>query len=158
MTVKTQDTDQKLQQHLDARNKEIQKAFLQIIEATKPFLSPFDGKKYRTCILINHAESGKETKLISEFICHFWNLTLSMNVAGYIMLYISYDQDSLTRFGARLYNRVLRQVFKNTMKPAIEDCVRVNTPNNVQSFFMNRLANGESDFITIEIVDKAIDN
>ena len=144
-----------LSKELEARNKEVTKAYLQIIQATKPFLTAFDGRKYRTCIQINHTQSGKETNLQSEFICYFWNLTLTQNKAGYKMLYVSYDADSITRFGARLYNRILRQVFKQTMKPAIEDCIRVNNPGNVQSFFMNRLANGENDYTTIEIVDQA---
>jgi len=157
MTVTTQEPIE-LSKELEARNKEVTKAYLQIIQATKPFLTAFDGKKYRTCITINHAESGKETKLISEFICYFWNLTLTQNIAGYKMLYVSYDADSINRFGARLYNRVLRQVFKHTMKPVIEDCVRVNNPGNVQSFFMNRIANGGNDFISIEIVDTATSN
>lgn len=158
MTVKTKDPELEISKELEARNKEILKAYQQIILATKPFLTAFDGQKYRTCILINHADSGKDTRLINEFICHFFNLTLTKNIAGYVMLYVSYDQESITRFGARLYNRILRQVFKNTMKPVIEDCVRVNNPANVQGFFLNRLANGQSDFITIEVVERVASN
>ena len=154
MTVKTIDPEIKVQQALDARNREVEKSFNQIIQATKPLLNAFDGKKYRTCILVNHAESGKQTNLISEFLCHFWNLTLTKNAVGYVMLYVAYDQESITRFGARLYNRVLRQVFKHTMKTSIEDCVRINNPSNVQQFFMNRLANGENDFVSIEVQEK----
>jgi hypothetical protein len=154
MTVKTLDPGIKVQQALDARNREVEKSFSQIIQAAKPLLNAFDGKKYRTCILINHAESGRETNLISEFLCHFFNLTLTKNPAGYVMLYVTYDADSITRFGARLYNRVLRQVFKHTMKASIEDCVRVNNPGNVQQFFMNRLANGENDFVSIDVQEK----
>jgi hypothetical protein len=155
MTVKTLDPEIKVQQALDARNREVEKSFNQIIQATKPLLNAFDGKKYRTCITVNHAESGRETNLISEFLSHFFNLTLTRNTAGYVMLYVTYDADSITRFGARLYNRVLRQVFKHTMKTSIEDCVRVNNPGNVQGFFLNRLANGENDFVSIEVVEQS---
>lgn len=158
MTVKTIDPEVKLQQNLDARNKEVEWAYQQIIDAMKPLLSPFDGRKYRTFIQVDHTKSGKETKLISEFICFFWNLTLTQNIAGYRMIYFSYDEESIARFGARTYNRVLRQVFKHTMfentKLNIEDCIRVNNPTKVQSFFINRLANGENDFITIEVVEQ----
>jgi hypothetical protein len=153
MTVTTPQSAE-LPKQLEARNREVYRAYLQIIQATKPFLTAFDSKKYRTCINVNHAESGKDTNLIYEFICHFWNLTLTENVAGYRMLYVTYDQESIKRFGARLYNRILRQVFKQTMKTSIEDCVRVNNPGNVQQFFLNRIANGENDYISIEIVEQ----
>lgn len=154
MTTKTIEPEIKVQQALDARNREVEKSFNQIIQAANPLLNAFEGKKYRTCILVNHAESGRETNLISEFICNFFNLTLTKNSAGYVMLYVAYDQESITKFGARLYNRVLRQVFKHTMKTSIEDCVRVNNPGNVQQFFLNRLANGENDFVSIEVQEK----
>ena len=160
MTVKTIDPELKLQQNLDARNTEVEKAYQQIIQATKPLLAPFDGRKYRTFIHVDHTKSGKETKLISEFICFFWNLTLTINIAGYKMIYFQYDEESIARFGARTYNRVLRQVFKHSMfentKLNVEDCIRINNPTNVQSFFVNRLANGESDFVSIGIEEQII--
>ena len=157
MTVTTPERAE-LPKELEVRNREVYNAYLQIIQATKPFLTAFDSQKYRTCVNVNHAESGKDTNLIYEFICHLWNLTLTENVAGFRMLYVTYDQASIKKFGARLYNRILRQVFKATMKATIEDCVRINNPGNVQGFFLNRLSNGENDFITIEIVEKVISN
>ena len=159
MTVKTQDEAIELPQNLKARNKEVDKAFLLITQSSKSLLLPFEGKKYRTVIIVNHSKSGKETNLISEFICFFWNLTLATNRAGFRMIYFSYDEDSLAKFGLRLYNRAIRQVIKHTMlentKVNIEDSVRISPqPSKVQSFFINRLANGENDYISIEVEEK----
>jgi hypothetical protein len=158
MTVKIQDPETKLKQNLDLRNKEVDKAFLRIIKETTPLLNVFESKKYRTCILVEHSKSGKETKLIKEFLCVFWNLTLTQNIAGYKMIYFSYDEEALTRFGARNYNRVLRQLFRQTMfensKINVEDSVRINNTSNVQSFFLNRLANGENDFVSITLEEQ----
>ena len=82
-----------------------------------------------------------------------------MNVAGFKMIYFCYDEDALKRFGARTYNRVLRQIFRQTMfensKTNVEDCVRINSPSNVQSFFYNRLANGENEFVSITLQEQA---
>ncbi|WP_423149728.1 hypothetical protein [Rubrolithibacter danxiaensis] len=158
MTVKTQDEEVQLAQNLKARNKEVEKSYHQITQAVKPLLTVFESKKYRTCIEVNHAKSGKDTNLDQEFICFFWNLTLATNKAGYKMLYFTYDEDALAKFGARMYNKALRQLYKHTMFEAtklnIEDSVRLNNPANVQSFFINRLANGENDFISISIEEK----
>ena len=160
MTVKTQDESAKVTQNLDARNKEVDKAYKQIIESTKPLLSPFESKKYRTIIHVLHSKSGRETNLIEECLCFFWNVTLTTNRAGYRMIYLSYDASAFAKFGARLYNRVLRQVFKasmsNNTKINIEDAIRINyDPSDVQNFFINRLANGENDFVTFEVEEKA---
>ena len=159
MTVKTQDEAIGLPQNLKARNKEVDKAFHLITQSSKSLLLPFEGKKYRTVIIVNHSKSGKETNLIGEFICFFWNLTLATNRAGFRMIYFSYDEDSLAKFGLRLYNRAIRQVIKHTMlentKVNIEDSVRISPqPSKVQSFFINRLANGENDYISIEVEEK----
>ncbi|WP_423149762.1 hypothetical protein [Rubrolithibacter danxiaensis] len=158
MTVKTQDEEFQLAQNLKARNKEVEKAYHQITQAVKPLLTVFESKKYRTCIEVNHAKSARGTNLDQEFICFFWNITLATNKAGYKMLYFTYDEDALAKFGARMYNRALRQLYKHTMFEAtklnIEDSVRLNNPANVQSFFINRLANGENDFISISIEEK----
>jgi hypothetical protein len=46
-------------------------------------------------------------------------------------------------------------MFENT-KYNIEDCIRVNDPAKVQNFFVNRLlANGESDWVSISVEEKA---
>ena len=71
------------------------------------------------------------------------------------MIYLTYDEEFLARFGARLYNRTIRALFKHTMfeatKHNIEDSVRVNNPASIQTFFINRLANGSNNFISIEV-------
>ncbi|WP_423148464.1 hypothetical protein [Rubrolithibacter danxiaensis] len=161
MTVKTQDQDLQLAQDLKVRNAEVDKAYRLITQSIKTLLSPFESMKYRTYIKIQHAKSDRNTNLVEEFICFFWNIILTTNRAGYRMLYFSYDEEALTRFGARLYNRALRHLFKHTSFDAtkynIEDCVRINNPTNIQSFFINRLANGMNDFISIDVQEK-LDN
>ncbi|HEY0770286.1 MAG TPA: hypothetical protein VGD31_08115 [Sphingobacteriaceae bacterium] len=155
MTIKTKDPEVKIAQNLQARNKQVEKSYKLIIEGLKPLLKVFESRKYRTYILVDHSKSGRDTNLLNEFVCFFFNLTLSMNQAGYKMIYFSYDELSLARFGPRIYNRALRQLFKHTMFEAtsinVEDCIRVSNHMNVQGFFINRLANGESNHISIDV-------
>lgn len=155
MTVKQTEDITILEKNLEARNKEVAKSFLKITEAVRQLLQSFDMPKYRTYIFIEHSKSGKQTNLITEFACYFVNITLTMNKQGYSMIYLTYDEEFLARFGARLYNRTIRALFKHTMfeatKHNIEDSVRVNNPASIQTFFINRLANGSNDFISIEV-------
>lgn len=158
MTVKTEDDATILAQNLELRNKEVAKAYFLITQASKQLLTTFEHAKYRTTIQVNHSESGRESNLISEWMTFFFNITLSKNRAGYNMIYLTFSEDAIAKFGARLYTRCLRILFKHTMfdkgKISIEDCVRVNNPAQVEGYFVNRLANGENSFIAIDVEPK----
>ena len=155
MTVKTNDDTVQLAQNLEARNKEVSAAYNLISQASKQLLTTFEHAKYRTIIEVNHSQSGREGNLIKEWMTFFFNITLTKNRAGYSMIYFTFSEDAIAKFGARLYTRALRVLFKHTMfdkgKISIEDCVRVNNPSQVEGYFVNRLANGENDFISIEV-------
>jgi hypothetical protein len=155
MTVKTNDNHTELAANLELRNKEVEKAFTLLTQASRSLLTTFEHQKYRTVIVVNHTESGREGNLLKEFMTFFFNITLSKNRANYSMVYFTFSEDAIAKFGARLYTRALRVLFKHTMfdkgKISIEDCVRVNNPAQVEGYFVNRLANGENDFVSIEV-------
>lgn len=156
-TVKPQErtqADELQTEHLSERNKCVQTAFNHIVENVTSLLKPFFSQRYRTYILVEHSASGKETNLIMEFLCSFFTITLTTNKVGYRMIYLTYDSDSISKFGARLYNRVLRQIFKHTEEKIVEDCVRINNPGNVISFYLTRLSHGENDYTTIDIQEQ----
>ncbi|MES2872391.1 MAG: hypothetical protein V4708_01625 [Bacteroidota bacterium] len=157
MNQTTQENTATTNPELEARNKAVEAAYYQIIKNTSLLLQPFESSKYRKMIAVNHAESGKGTNLINETLTFFWNITLTRNRMGYSMVYFTPDQESIAKFGQRLANRAIRQVFKCTAqeknKPLIEDCVRLNNPGKVQDFFLSRLANGDNLFTTISEID-----
>jgi hypothetical protein len=155
MTVKTEDDATILAQNLELRNKEVEKAYNLLTQASRELLKSFEHQKYRTVIEVNHMQSGKESNLQKEFMTFFFNITLTRNRANYSMVYFTFSEDAIAKFGARLYTRALRVLFKYTMfdkgKISIEDSVRVNNPAQVENYFVNRLANGENNFISIEV-------
>ena len=53
MTVKTNDDTVQLAQNLELRNKEVEKAFVLITQASKQLLTTFEHAKYRTIIESN---------------------------------------------------------------------------------------------------------
>ena len=155
MTTKTSKSPEQQQaEQLAARNAAVQTTFNKIIENVTPLLKPFTSQRYRTFILVNHSDSGKETNLILEFLCSFFTITLTTNKVGYKMIYVTFDAEAITKFGARFYNRVLRTVFKHSDDKIVEDCIRINNPGNVLNFYLNRLAGGENDFTTINIEEQ----
>ena len=144
---------------LTLRNQEVERAYNQIVLSARNLLTVFESPKYRTWVEVNHSKSEKETTLIKEFICYLWNLTLATNKVGHYVLYFGFDQEGLNKFGSRIFNRMLRSVYKHTMTEAtemdIEDCIRVNeSATDVHQFFIRRMLNGENEIVSILVEER----
>ncbi|SEA76831.1 hypothetical protein [Pedobacter hartonius] len=159
MTVIKESEEIQLEQNLQQRNENVEQAYHNIVKDTKELLTAFDSLKYRMSVTINHTKSGKETNLINEFISYFHNFTLTNNRFGYYMIYISYDEVALEKFGDKLFNRMLRIVFNNTNAVVgdinIENCIRLDhSATDIQPFFINRLLSDPQDHVTINTEEK----
>lgn len=159
MTVILESEEIFLTQNLQLRNETVEKAYLNIVKQCKELLTPFESLKYRTSATVDHTKSGKDTNLINEWLCYFWNVTLTKNRHNYLMIYISYDEEALTRFGDKLFNRMLRTVMRCTNLEAfdfnIENCIRIDhSATDIQPFFISRILNGEKEFVSICAEDK----
>jgi len=154
MTVITPSEEILLEQNLELRNQNVEQAYHNIIKGCKELLTAFETFKYRMSVTVDHTKSEKETNLINEWICYLWNLTLTKNRFGYYMVYVSYDGEALTKFGDKLFNRMLRVVFKHTNIEAtdinVENCIRLDhEASDIQPFFISRLLNGDNAFVKI---------
>jgi|GEM_PF-1357876 len=159
MTVITENTEVILEQNLEQRNLKVAEAYYNIVQQTRELLTAFDSLKYRMSVTVDHLNSGKPTNLINEWLSSFHNFTLTKNRYGYLMVYVSYDEDSLTRFGDKLFNRMLRIVFNTTNSVVgglnIENCIRIDhCATDIQPFFINRLFSQEHDYITVHTEEK----
>jgi len=159
MTVILEKTEIVLEKNLDQRNIAVEEAYFSIVKQTRELLTAFDSLKYRMSVTVDHLNSGKPTNLINEWLSSFHNFTLTRNRFGYLMIYVSYDEDSLTRFGDKLFNRVLRIVFNTTNSTVggtnIENCIRIDhCATDIQPFFINRLFSQEHDYITVHTEEK----
>lgn len=159
MTVITPSEEIISAQNLELRNENVEKAYHNMIKHTRELLTAFETLRYRMHATIDHTRSGKETNLINEWICYFWNYTLTKNRFGYNMVYVAYDADALTRFGDKLFNRMLRVVFKCTNIESsdinIENCIRIeHCATDIQPFFINRLLSDPKDYVVITAEEK----
>jgi len=159
MTVIKEATEVVLEANLEQRNLDVEEAYHSIVKQTRELLTAFDSLKYRMSVSIDHRNSGKPTNLIHEYLSSFHNFTLTRNRYGYWMIYVSYDEDALTRFGDKLFNRMLRIVFNTTNSTVgsinIENCIRIDhCATDIQPFFINRLFSQELDYVTVHTEDK----
>jgi hypothetical protein len=159
MTVINENTEVLIESNLEQRNIRVEEAYHSIVKQTRELLTAFDSLKYRMSVTVDHANSGKPTNLINEWLSSFHNFTLTRNRFGYSMIYVSYDEDSLTRFGDKIFNRMLRIVFNTTNSVVgelnIENCIRIDhCATDIQPFFINRLFSQEHDYVTIHTEEK----
>jgi hypothetical protein len=159
MTVILENTEVLIESNLEQRNLKVEEAYHSIVKQTRELLTAFDSLKYRMSVTVDHANSGKPTNLINEWLSSFHNFTLTKNRYGYYMIYVSYDEDSLTRFGDKIFNRMLRIVFNTTNTVVgelnIENCIRIDhCATDIQPFFINRLFSQEHDYVTIHTEEK----
>jgi len=159
MTVILENTEVLIESNLEQRNIKVEEAYHSIVKQTRELLTAFDSLKYRMSVTVDHANSGKPTNLINEWLSSFHNFTLTRNRYGYSMIYVSYDEDSLTRFGDKIFNRMLRIVFNTTNSVVgelnIENCIRIDhCATDIQPFFINRLFSQEHDYVTIHTEEK----
>lgn len=137
------------------RNETVSKAFDQISIDGLQLLKVFESSKYRTAVTINHLDNTKYPNLVRENTSYFWNLTLSKNKYGNLIIYLAADTESISRFGGRVYNELLRSLFKHTSVQTniinIEDSIRVSAATKeINHFFIKRVMEGESESVSIQ--------
>lgn len=140
------------------RNELITQAFEQITNDGLHILTPFEATKYRTVVTVDHSNNERYPNLIRESISYFWNLTMSMGKTGNLVVFYTYDQEALTKFGTVIFNRMLRSIFKHTMAKSnginIEDCVRISSGvKDIHNFFYKRLIDGETENVKLRALD-----
>jgi hypothetical protein len=140
------------------RNEEVNYSFEQIIKDGLQTLTTFEAPKYRTIITVNHADNEKYPNLVKEAVCYFWTLTLSKGKTGNLVLYFTADSEAITKFGTLVHNRMLRSIFKHTMKEKndidIEDAVRIGyDTRDIHNFYFKRFMDGESDTVKIKALE-----
>lgn len=140
------------------RNEAVSAAFEKITQQSLHLLKVFESTQYRTIATVDHEGNDRYPNLIRESISYFWNLTLSKNKAGSLIIYFSYDTDAISKFGTMIYNQTLRIIFTTTnvvaAKSNIEDSVRINSvTKNVKDFFFKRIMDGENESVSIKAVD-----
>lgn len=144
---------------LQANNQQVQKAYDLITKTATELLRKFEVQKYRTWVDIDHTKDVQNVNTVREFICHFWNVTLSNNKDGKAYIFIDMDAESIKRFGNGLTNLLLRNAFKATQSDGegegIEYALRVNySLSEIQNFFYRRVVEGETDSVSIFTEEK----
>jgi len=145
---------------LQVNNEQVLKAYTKLVEVGVELLKGFELSKYRTYVILDHKKNEMNTSLLNEFVCHFYNITLSNAKDGRSFIFIDLDEQFITKFGGNLANRLLRQAYQLTQSEdntkGIEYCIRPNfVPNDVRNYFYRLTFNGETDVISLLVADRA---
>ncbi|WP_231492235.1 hypothetical protein [Pedobacter sp. Leaf170] len=142
-------------------NKEVEKAYTLMVQKAVSLLTKFDVNKFRTYCEMEHTKNEQNTNLVKEFLCYFYNITLSMSPKdGRFYIFVDFGQEALEKFGSNLTNQLLRYAYEVTQSndntDGIEYALRVNFLPSEQNhnFFYRRIAEGETDYVSIATVEK----
>ena len=143
---------------LQQNNDLVEKAYTAITNVASELLKKFELAKYRTHVSVEHCKDPQNTNLVREYICFFWNITLSNSKEGKSYIFISIDESGIEKFGSGLTNLLLRSAFKITEslegQHSIEYSMRVNyMAMDIHNFFYRRIVEGETDFVSLSTVD-----
>lgn len=127
-------------------NKEVEKAYTLMVEKATELLKRFDVAKFRTYCLMDHSKNEQNTKLVKEFLCYHWNITLSMSPKdGKYYIFIDLGLEAIEKFGSNLTNQLLRECYiltqSNDNTGGIEYALRVNhiPSDQLHNFYYRRL-------------------
>ncbi len=144
---------------LQLNNEAVLKAYTQIVQKATELLNKFEMRKYRTYVEVDHTKNPQNVQYVSEFVCHFWNITLSNSKEGKSYIFINYDADFIEKFGSNLTNQLLREAYRVTNSEdgtiGIEYALRVQFKDyDVHNYFYRLTFEGETDTISIAMVEK----
>lgn len=144
---------------LQQNNEAVLKAYTKIVQKATELLTKFEMRKYRTYVEVDHTKDPQNANYVAEFVCHFWNVTLSNSKEGKSYIFISWDGDYLEKFGSNLTNQLLREAYKVTNSEdgtiGTEYALRVQFKDyDVHNYFFRLTFEGETDTISIRCVER----
>lgn len=136
------------------RNREIVKAYNNIVSEIKEMIAKALHPKKRRFLELKYQSDSEEDELVEEFICMFCSVTLSIRKDRYL---IEFDTDSQTfdKIGGVAYNALIRVAFKHTMNYnntySIETALYVNQNKVGQyDYFIQRLDENDARICLME--------
>jgi hypothetical protein len=147
-----------LQQNNDA----VLKAYTKIVQKAIELLKKFELNKYRTYVEVDHTKNPQNVQYVSEFVCHFWNITLSNSKEGKSYIFINYDASHIEKFGSNLTNQLLREAYRVTNSEdgtvGIEYALRVQfTDYDIHNYFYRLTFEGETDTVSLSCVERPVE-
>ncbi len=125
---------------LQHNNDAVMKAYTKIVQKATELMKKFELSKYRTYVEVDHTKNPQNAQYVAEFVCHFWNITLSNSKEGKSYIFINYDSAFIEKFGSSLTNQLLREAYRVTNSEdgtiGIEYALRVQfTDYDVHNYF-----------------------
>jgi len=144
---------------LQQNNEAVMKAYTQIVQKATELLKKFELSKYRTYVEVDHLKNPQNAQYVAEFVCHFWNVTLSNSKEGKSYIFVNYDANFIEKFGSNLTNQLLREAYRVTNSEdgsiGIEYALRVQfTDYDIHNYFYRLTFEGETDTISIGCVER----
>lgn len=140
---------------IKTKNKAITKAYQLVVEEAITILKQFKEPQHLTYCRMDHLKNDQNTNMIKEFLCYFWNITLSVsphNKRRQIQLDIG--KEGLEKIGYTLTNFLISKIISvilasGDITDAEDDFILNSRPLALLPYFYSTIARGETEYISI---------
>lgn len=117
----------------------------------------------RTYCTMDHSKNELNSNLIKEFLCYFWNITLSTDInTGRYCIDVDFGKEALVKFGNSLANSLIQEIFSvlhaNEQSAHPEFPLFINfVPIEHLTHWYRTIAQGETDYVSIFTVEGQVE-
>lgn len=143
----------------DSFNKIVEDAYKSMIAKAINLIKGLEPFEMRTYCTMDHSKNELNSNLVDEFLCYFWNITLSKDVlTGNYCIDVDFGKEGLVKYGNALSNLLLIEIY--TVIQSSEEPTDSKFPLFVNlmpiehlTYWYSTIARGENEYITIRTIE-----
>jgi hypothetical protein len=146
-------------EHLAISNESTERIYELITSKAIDLLKGQNQVEFRTYCEMDHSKNELNTKLLREFVCYFWNITLLKDLTnGRYYIELDFAKEGLALFGNARSNSLIFKIFSvipSNMESSETDFpLFINfVPVEHLTYWYSTIARGESEYVNIYTLD-----
>lgn len=143
-------------------NQKVESAYTLIISHAINLLKDLKPFELRTYCEMEHTKNELNANLIKEFLCQFWNITLTENPKDHrYYIVIDLSKEALKKYGSDLTNKLILKIYSvicsNEAVTYTLYSVKINfMPIELLNYFNSTIAQGETEYISITTIEASL--
>ncbi|MFA4869223.1 MAG: hypothetical protein WC623_13540 [Pedobacter sp.] len=160
--MKTQRKTKITNEQFQIINQKVESIYTLIVSNAIDLLKNLKSFELRTYCEMEHTKNDLNANLIREFLCQFWNITLTESPKDHrYCIIIDLSKEALKKYGSDLTNTLILKIYSvicsNEETTDILYSVKINfMPIELLNYFNSTIAQGETNYISITTIEASL--
>jgi hypothetical protein len=160
--MKTQKKAKLTNEQLQIINQKVESIYTLIVSNTIDLLKDLKSFELRTYCEMEHTKNELNANLIREFLCQFWNITLTESPKDHrYYIVIDLSKEALKKYESDLTNKLILKIYSvicsNEEPIDTQYSLKINfTPIELLNYFNSTIAQGETEYISITTIEASL--